>query len=71
MRKEFKNMNLKPISTEILQKQTIVVQTVHNVFAANKLGPWHLKAILHAKNGTTPEYSAAVKNVKLYPGTGE
>ncbi|XP_060273916.1 atos homolog protein A isoform X11 [Ovis aries] len=26
--------------------------------------------ILHAKNGTTPEYSAAVKNVKLYPGTG-
>ncbi|XP_070234020.1 atos homolog protein A isoform X3 [Bos mutus] len=26
--------------------------------------------ILHAKNGTTPEYSAAVKNVKLYPGIG-
>ncbi|KAB0374865.1 hypothetical protein FD755_013357 [Muntiacus reevesi] len=26
--------------------------------------------ILHAKNGTTPEYNAAVKNVKLYPGTG-
>ncbi|XP_026978861.1 atos homolog protein A isoform X5 [Sagmatias obliquidens] len=25
--------------------------------------------ILHAKNGTTPEYTAAVKNVKLYPGT--
>nr|XP_045362233.1 protein FAM214A isoform X1 [Camelus bactrianus] len=26
--------------------------------------------LLHAKNGTTPEYTAAVKNVKLYPGTG-
>ncbi|XP_059861934.1 atos homolog protein A isoform X2 [Delphinus delphis] len=25
--------------------------------------------ILHAKNGTTPEYTATVKNVKLYPGT--
>eukprot|EP00070_Physeter_catodon_P043837 XP_028350731.1 protein FAM214A isoform X2 [Physeter catodon] len=25
--------------------------------------------ILHAKNGTTPEFTAAVKNVKLYPGT--
>ncbi|XP_057578280.1 atos homolog protein A isoform X4 [Hippopotamus amphibius kiboko] len=25
--------------------------------------------ILHAKNGTTPEYTAAVKNVKLYLGT--
>lgn len=28
------------------------------------------ESILHAKNGTTPEYTAAVKNVKLYPGTG-
>ncbi|XP_019297620.2 atos homolog protein A isoform X2 [Panthera pardus] len=28
------------------------------------------ESILHAKNGTTPEYIAAVKNVKLYPGTG-
>ncbi|XP_058150208.1 atos homolog protein A isoform X2 [Dasypus novemcinctus] len=27
-------------------------------------------SILHAKNGTTPEYTAAVRNVKLYPGTG-
>lgn len=26
--------------------------------------------ILHAKQRLTPEYSAAVKNVKLYPGTG-
>ncbi|XP_015098212.1 atos homolog protein A isoform X2 [Vicugna pacos] len=26
--------------------------------------------LLHAKNGTTPEYTAAVKNVKLYPGAG-
>ncbi|XP_023472952.1 atos homolog protein A isoform X3 [Equus caballus] len=28
------------------------------------------ESVLHAKNGTTPEYTAAVKNVKLYPGTG-
>ncbi|XP_076984051.1 atos homolog protein A isoform X2 [Tamandua tetradactyla] len=27
-------------------------------------------SILRARNGTTPEYTAAVKNVKLYPGTG-
>ncbi|XP_007933493.2 protein FAM214A [Orycteropus afer afer] len=28
------------------------------------------ESILHAKNGTNPEYATAVKNVKLYPGTG-
>ncbi|XP_035958397.2 atos homolog protein A isoform X2 [Halichoerus grypus] len=28
------------------------------------------ESVLHPKNGTTPEYTAAVKNVKLYPGTG-
>ncbi|XP_011228879.1 protein FAM214A isoform X3 [Ailuropoda melanoleuca] len=28
------------------------------------------ESVLHAKNATTPEYTAAVKNVKLYPGTG-
>ncbi|XP_037689858.1 protein FAM214A isoform X2 [Choloepus didactylus] len=27
-------------------------------------------SVLHVKNGTTPEYTAAVKNVKLYPSTG-
>lgn len=34
--------------------------------------PWTVapESILHAKNGTTPEYTAGVKNVKLYPGTG-
>ncbi|XP_077620510.1 atos homolog protein A isoform X2 [Crocuta crocuta] len=34
--------------------------------------PWTMapESILHAKNGTTPEYTAGVKNVKLYPGTG-
>ncbi|XP_044773725.1 protein FAM214A isoform X2 [Neomonachus schauinslandi] len=28
------------------------------------------ESVLHPKNGTTPEHTAAVKNVKLYPGTG-
>ncbi|KAM9635418.1 atos homolog protein A isoform 1-T5 [Trichechus inunguis] len=28
------------------------------------------ESMLHAKNDTTPEYTTAVKNVKLYPGTG-
>ncbi|XP_011353429.1 protein FAM214A isoform X1 [Pteropus vampyrus] len=28
------------------------------------------ESVLHVKNGTTPEYTAAVKNGKLYPGTG-
>uniref|UniRef100_A0A673UII8 Atos homolog protein A n=1 Tax=Suricata suricatta TaxID=37032 RepID=A0A673UII8_SURSU len=34
--------------------------------------PWTMapESILHAKNGTTSEYTAAVRNVKLYPGTG-
>ncbi|XP_073851923.1 atos homolog protein A isoform X4 [Macaca fascicularis] len=28
------------------------------------------ESVLHAKSGPSPEYTAAVKNVKLYPGTG-
>ncbi|KAL2790552.1 protein FAM214A isoform 2 [Daubentonia madagascariensis] len=28
------------------------------------------ESVLHAKNGTTTEYTTAIKNVKLYPGTG-
>uniref|UniRef100_A0A8D2B8I7 Atos homolog protein A n=1 Tax=Sciurus vulgaris TaxID=55149 RepID=A0A8D2B8I7_SCIVU len=28
------------------------------------------ESVLHVKKGTTPEYTAAVKNVKLYPGSG-
>ncbi|XP_008052125.1 protein FAM214A isoform X2 [Carlito syrichta] len=28
------------------------------------------ESVLHAKYGTTPEYTSAVKNVRLYPGTG-
>ncbi|XP_008575534.1 PREDICTED: protein FAM214A [Galeopterus variegatus] len=28
------------------------------------------ESLLQAKHGTTPEYSAAVKNVRLFPGTG-
>ncbi|XP_054421382.1 atos homolog protein A isoform X1 [Pteronotus mesoamericanus] len=28
------------------------------------------ESVLHAKNGTPPEYTAAVKNGKLHPGTG-
>nr|KAF6500006.1 family with sequence similarity 214 member A [Molossus molossus] len=28
------------------------------------------ESVLHAKNGTPPEYTAAVKNGKLYPSTG-
>nr|BAE89147.1 unnamed protein product [Macaca fascicularis] len=43
MRKEYNNINLKPISTIIQMKQNNVVQTVHSVCVANKLGPWHLK----------------------------
>uniref|UniRef100_A0A8C9Q5W8 Atos homolog protein A n=1 Tax=Spermophilus dauricus TaxID=99837 RepID=A0A8C9Q5W8_SPEDA len=28
------------------------------------------ESVLHGKRGTTPEYTAAIKNVKLYPGSG-
>ncbi|XP_014997762.3 atos homolog protein A isoform X3 [Macaca mulatta] len=28
------------------------------------------ESVLHAKSGPSPEYNAAVKNIKLYPGTG-
>ncbi|NP_001371950.1 atos homolog protein A isoform 5 [Homo sapiens] len=28
------------------------------------------ESVLHAKSGPSPEYTAAVKNIKLYPGTG-
>ncbi|KAG8505297.1 Protein FAM214A, partial [Galemys pyrenaicus] len=28
------------------------------------------ESALHVRNGTTPEYTTTVKNVKLYPGTG-
>ncbi|XP_037358406.2 atos homolog protein A isoform X2 [Talpa occidentalis] len=28
------------------------------------------EGVLHARNGTAPEYTTTVKNVKLYPGTG-
>ncbi|XP_006168799.1 protein FAM214A isoform X2 [Tupaia chinensis] len=28
------------------------------------------ESVLHAKTGTPPEYTAAIKNVKLHPGTG-
>lgn len=28
------------------------------------------ESVLHVKNGTTPEYTSAIKNVKLCPGTG-